>query len=551
MDPHVKAELLLRMIRGETTRADACRQHGLEPSEVDAWMAAFLEGGRRALNGREPGAAGASPAAQDLHTLIDTIPTLVWKADTAGSAQFFNRRWLEYTGTSAEQVLGSGWTRALHPDDVERVVERWRAIAASGEPGMLEARLRRHDGTYRWFLFRAAPSHDAQGNLVCWYGTNTDIEDLKRAESALRESEQQFRLIVDCLPGLVATMSAEGEVEHVNQRILDYGGTTLDGLRDWRPFVHPDDLARATVAWRHAVETGEPYDIEHRVRGGDGVHRWFHVRGLPLRDRDGRVLRWYILFADIEDRKHAEQALRRSETELARITRIVMMGELTASIAHEVNQPLTAVAHNADACLVMISTDDPPLGDIRDALVDIVGDAHRASAVIARVRQSATKAPLDRTLLDLRDVVADVLALARHQSDACRVTLLAEGPYALPPVLGDRVQLQQVLLNLVVNAIDASRDVEEPERIVTIRVHHRLREEMPEVVVAVRDVGVGITDDAMSHLFDAFYTTKPQGMGMGLVISRSIVVAHGGQLWVERNEGRGTTFAFSLPTRCD
>jgi PAS domain S-box-containing protein len=414
-----KADLVLQILRGETQRADACRVHGLERSQLDCWVEAFLAAGTGALG--DAGAAG--PATHELRTILDRIPTLVWRSDDDGSAELFNWRWLEYTGMSADEASGGGWTAALHPDDVARVLEQWREIMASRRPGHLEARLRRADGTYRWF----------------------------------------------------------------------------------------------------------------------------QVRALPQRDAEAGIVRWYALLSDIEDRKRVERTLAESELELARVTRLVTMGELTASIAHEVNQPLGAVVNNANACLVLSSQTDPPLDEIREALAEIVEDADRASAVIARVRQLATKAPLERTRLDLRTVVADALALARHESERRRVTLRSELPADLPCVVGDRVQLQQVLLNLVVNGIEASSTVEESRRVLTIGGHRAVRDDKPEVVVSVQDAGVGVTPERAAKLFQAFYSTKPEGMGMGLSISHSIMVAHGGRLWVESNDGPGATFLFSVP----
>ena len=375
-----------------------------------------------------------------------------------------------------------------------------------------------------------------------------DIEERKHAEQALQASERALRQLVDSFPGMVAVASAEGQHEYANKRVLDYvrkGVADVAGM-GWLDDVHPDEREAVRAEWLRCVATGRAMDLSHRWRRWDGVYRWFHVRVEPLVDEEGRILRWYGLLVDIDERKNAEEALRRSEVELARISRIVTMGELSASIAHEINQPLSAVVNNADACLVLISGADPPLEEIRVALAEIVDDAQRASVIIARVRQLVSKAPLERTLLDLRDVVADVLALARHEVDSRRVTIRAELPDDLPRVLGDRVQLQQVLLNLVVNAMDASTSVEEPHRIVMIRGHRDLREGRLEAVVGVQDAGVGVTPEGMPRLFEAFYTTKSQGTGMGLAISRSIIAAHDGRLWVERNDGPGATFLFSL-----
>src|SRR5436190_9607600 len=253
------------------------------------------------------------------------------------------------------------------------------------------------------------------------------------------------------------------------------------------------------------------------------------------------------LHAENAERKRAEAALQKAHAELAHITRMTTMGELTASIAHEVNQPLTAVLNNANACLDLLPKDDPHLEEVRDALTEIIDDADRASAVITRVRQLARKAPFERTPLNLSEVITDVLALARYESASRRVTIRTELPDALPLVSGDRVQLQQVLLNLVVNGMDAMDTVEESKRVLIICGRRQTRDGTPGALVGVQDSGTGLKPEEMDRLFEAFYTTKPHGMGMGLAISRSIIEAHAGRLWAEANQGPGATFLFSLP----
>ena len=253
------------------------------------------------------------------------------------------------------------------------------------------------------------------------------------------------------------------------------------------------------------------------------------------------------LHAENAERKLAEAALQKAQAELAHITRMTTMGELTASIAHEVNQPLTAVLNNANACLDLLPKGAPNLEEVRQALTEIVDDADRASAVIARVRQLARKAPFERTPLNLSDVITNVLALARYESASRRVTIRTELPEELPLVSGDRVQLQQVLLNLVVNGMDAMNTVDESKRVLIICGRRETRDGMPGALLSVRDSGTGLKPEEMDRLFEAFYTTKPQGMGIGLAISRSIIEAHGGRLWAEPNHGPGATFLFSLP----
>jgi len=254
---------------------------------------------------------------EQLQLAIDTIPTLAWSARADGAAEFFNRHWLDYTGLSADQAREWGWTVALHPNDLSRWTTYWKLRLNSGESGEIEARLRRHDGEFHWFLFRTGPLRDESGRIVQWCGVNTDIDDRKRAEETLRRTEEKFRLLVDGIDAHIATMTSKGELEFVNERGLVYFGKTLEELKQWHTIVHPDDLHRVVTAWKHSVETGDPYDIDHRLRRSDGVYRWFHARGLGLRDAQSRILHWYVLLTDIEDRETARGKLLSAEAYLS------------------------------------------------------------------------------------------------------------------------------------------------------------------------------------------------------------------------------------------
>jgi len=249
---------------------------------------------------------------QHLRDVIETIPAMAWTGRPDGTNDFVNRRFEEYTGLSFQDRSEFDWKSALHPDDVATYVGKWCESVVTGTPFENEARLRRaSDGQYRWFLHRGVPLRNQQGEIVKWYGTGFDIEDRKRAEEALRESEKSVRLIVDGIAGLVAIMSADGKVESVNNQTLQYFGRTREELEGWTTSdaVHPDDLPKAVAAWTHSVATGEPYDVDHRLRRADGVYRWFNSRGLSLRDADGRIIRWYNLLTDIEDRRRSEEKL--------------------------------------------------------------------------------------------------------------------------------------------------------------------------------------------------------------------------------------------------
>jgi formate hydrogenlyase transcriptional activator len=270
-----------------------------------------------------------SSAAEDrLRLLIDAVPTLIWTALPDGAVDFINRRGLEYHGLSLENAQGWGWTAAVHPDDLTDFLDAWRAAVAKGTAFQAEARLRKSDGVYRWFLSRGMPLRDELANAVRWYGTTTDIEDLKRAEEALQRSEELLRLVIDTTPALIHTGRPDGSLDFFNQRWLTYLGVPLEGVCgwSWTNSIHPEDVDDLVHKWQVATATGGSLEAEARVRRADGKYRWFLHRKVPLRDVEGRIVKWYGTSVDIEDRKKAEEALRRSEFYLAEGQRISHAG---------------------------------------------------------------------------------------------------------------------------------------------------------------------------------------------------------------------------------
>ena len=745
---------------------------------------------------RQPSASGEMQF--ELNQLVDALPGLGWTALPDGQAEFLNQRWLDYTGLTAEQAAGLGWAEAIHPDDRRRLNDYWQACVASGTPVDTEARMRRYDSAYRWFLFRANPVRDATGKISRWLGTNIDIDERRRSEEALRASELSWRQIVDNIPGLVATMGPMGEVEFLNRQTLEYFGRTKEELENWSLIgtVHPDDLPGVIAARARTIETGEIYNVEHRCRGADGVYRWFQVRGLPVRNAAGAIEAWYLLLTDIEDRKKAEQALRSNERNLsllidtiptginvlgtdgsvlfvnravldytgldledvqqedyrarvihpddlkrvleerrealtqpvpfekeqrvlgkdgtyrwflfrysplldeqgeidrwyvasfdiedrkraidelqlrvnmmhwlpaavwsvtpdgtpdivnqgwydytgqspeyvhshpnawmttmhpddaeeaakiywggirsgtgftmearflrasdrtyrwhlnravavrdsagnimrfvgtstdiddlkgaqqelhdtraalAHVSRVMTMGELTASIAHEINQPLAGIITNANTCLRTLANDEPNVERARETLHRTIRDANRAAEVISRLRALFAKKETATEPVDLTEATREVIALFSSDLQRKGALLRSELGSNLPHVMGDRIQLQQVILNLLTNASDAMAAV-------TDRPHELLiKTELDDaglVRVTVRDSGVGFDPQNADKLFAAFYTTKTQGMGIGLSVSRSIIESHHGRIWAVANEGPGATVSFAIP----
>jgi PAS domain S-box-containing protein len=372
-----------------------------------------------------------------------------------------------------------------------------------------------------------------------------DLTERKRAEEALRESEIRLRSAIDGIPGFVGILTSNGEVETVNRQILEYCGQSLEELRNWgtNGTVHHEDLPHVVEVFTKSITSGIPYQIEQRLRRFDGEYRWFDNHGIPVRDDTGRVIRWYVLLTDIEDRTQALARLQQMQLDFARINRVSMMGELAASLSHEIAQPIASARNNARAAQNFLERQPQDMGEVREALSCVVGDADRAGEIIDRIREQIKKAPPRKECFDLNAAIDEVIVLARSvtlRNGVSVQTRLAEG---LLPVLGDRIQLQQVLLNLILNAAEAMSSVEEGARELVISTEHHLA----GALVAVRDSGPGIGPAHLDRVFDAFYTTKSSGTGMGLSICRSIIDAHGGKLWAEANDSRGAAFQFTLP----
>jgi PAS domain S-box-containing protein len=371
------------------------------------------------------------------------------------------------------------------------------------------------------------------------------VIERKQAEEKLRESERSLRLLTEAIPQLIWSATPDGAIDYCNRPLLEYAGKTMDEMSGdgWVNFLHPEEVDHIMESWRTSVETGGPFEVESRLRSADGRFRWFVSRGLPLRDGGGAIIRWYGTCTDMDDWKRAEGVLRETQGELAHLNRVMTVGELTSSIAHEINQPLAAIIMNGNACLRWLALDPPEVARARASAESIIRDGERASQVISRIRALLKKSPPAKSALDMGELAREVIALTRHEVVSNKVILRTNLEPALPPVSGDRIQLQQVLINLTVNAVEAMRGVKGGRRellIITVK-------EGGGVRVAISDTGGGFDPRDAEHLFDAFYTTKPEGMGMGLAISRSIVEAHGGHLWAESNERGGATFHFTLP----
>jgi len=608
-----------------------------------------------------------------LRETINAIPALVFCNRADGPNEYLNQKWHDYTGISPEEARNNGWQVPLHPDDLPKLMQRWLVMLKTGETGEVEGRLRRFDGVYRWFLFRTDALRDASGKIVKWYGTCTDIDDLKHAEAELKRanehlneaqrlshtgsfttdlvkdehvwSDELYR-ICDFEPGSRITVKRFQDIVHpedaqaiqaviedairgvsrdVTYRIITPKGAQKhlrtvgrivervegrfliagaiqdvteskvreDALRRSEAFlaqgeavsqtgsflwrletnellwskqlfrifefeletpitleriagrVHPEDLWLMDQMVGRA-QAGEDSEYHHRLLMPDGSIKHLHFVARATRDQEGR--REYIgVVQDITDRRLAEQALSKVRSELAHVARVTSLNALTASIAHEVNQPLSGIITNASTCLRMLGADPPNVDGARETARRTIRDGNRASEVIKRLRALFAKKGESTEPVDLNEATREVVALSQNELERSSVSWRLDLAEDLPLVSGDRVQLQQVILNLVLNASDAMIQINDRPRLLSIKTLW----EDDQVRLTVQDSGTGIDPHNATKLFDAFYSTKPNGMGIGLSVSRSIIEGHHGRLWAASNEGPGASVSFSIPCNID
>ena len=503
--------------------------------------------------------------------LAENISQFAWTADRSGWIYWYNKRWHDYTGTTLEEMQGWGWQKVHHPDHVDRVVQRITQSFETGRPWEDTFPLRGRDGNYRWFLSRALPIRNETGDVIRWFGTNTDITEQIEAEQALRDSEARFHDLADNISQFAWTADRSGWIYWYNQRWHDYTGTTLEEMQGWgwQKVHHPDHVDRVVERIRQSFETGTPWEDTFPLRGRDGSYRWFLSRALPIRSHTGEVIRWFGTNTDITEQIAAERALRelnetlehrvKAETrervhaadrldearrQLAQVTRRTTLATMTASIAHEINQPLGAIVMSGSACLRLLASPEPDLDLVREALRRMVDDGQRASNILANIRAMFRNDAQEAVSLNVNALVRDVLALVRSEIERYRIVVHTAFSEDLPSIVGERVALQQVLLNLIMNAVEAMSALTDRTRQLSVKTELY---EPDGVLIVVADDGTGIDPQNIDRIFDAFFTTKSQGMGMGLSICQSIVEAHGGRLWAAPGVSHGSVFNLQLP----
>lgn len=497
--------------------------------------------------------AEAALRERELSLLVDMVPSHLWRLIPDGEPIFFNKRMVDFSGLDVADTEKPGMSRlaaviktVIHPDDAADFANEFNRCLATGEHFAMRYRLRRADGVYRWMSSRAEPMRDDGGRIVQWYGLCHDIDDQKQAEEASRRREQELALFVDMLPSHLWRLTPEGETTFVNKRLADFlGVAAADKLQleeALATIIHPDDVKAAGDALGRCLLTGEQFSMKYRLRRRDGPYRWMSGHAEPMRDQDGCIVQWYGLCHDIDDQMHAEDALRRASGRLAQATQAASLAELSASIAHEVNQPLAAIVANAHACQRWLSAEPPNIERAKIAAERITRDANSAADVVSRVRALFPRGPHARSAEDVNRLINEVCRLIADEIAAKDIRIETNFAPDPPPVALDRVQVQQVFVNLIRNGIETMDAVVDGARALLIR---SCRDGNDAICVEVRDVGSGFED--ADRAFEPFFTTKQHGMDMGLAICRSIIELHGGRLWTANNVPRGATVAFTLP----
>jgi PAS domain S-box-containing protein len=502
--------------------------------------------------------------------LTESLPQLVWSATPDGACDYFSMQWTEYTGVPESDLLGWGWLEVLHPDDREPTRRLWTdSVAGRGRRSDgstrecclryhptydVEYRVRRSDGVYRWYKTRGTPIRDSEGNIVKWFGTCTDITDLRQIEEALRASEERFRILAQSVPQKIFTANASGEVDYFNQPWMEFTGLSFDQIMGWGwlQFIHPEDAEENVRRWQQSIDTGEPFQLEHRFRRADGVYRWHLSRALAMRDAEGKVLMWFGSNTDIDDQKLAAEAFKQAKEAAEAANRA--KDEFLANVSHEIRTPMNAILGMTELAL-----DTPLTEDQRQYLTTVKSAAGNLLGILNDLldfsKIEAGRLELDLGDFSLRSAVGNTLRALAARAHRKGLELVFNVQRDVPDALiGDAGRLRQVLLNLVGNAIKFTEHGEVV--VVVVQVVEEAAAEpadRQEVLLcfSVRDTGIGIPVDKQATIFrpfeqeDTSTTRKYGGTGLGLTIAARLVALMGGQISVSSTPGQGSTFVFT------
>jgi PAS domain S-box-containing protein len=482
-------------------------------------------------------------------TMADAAPVLIWVSGEDKLCTYFNKAWLEFTGRSMEQELGKGWKEGVHPDDLAKISQTYGHAVDAREPFVMQYRLKNHDGEYRWITDQGVPRYGPRGNFRGYVGACVDINDLLQKDQKLHEIEERVALAAEAAHlGVweLDTVTSELWISDKVRELFQFDGDEEVTYAMLQARIHPDNRVAQDAAIQRAIATKGGFDIEFRLLLPNGEVRWISARSRCINYGDGKALRLLNVAIDVTTRKEAEEDARRQREQINLLGRVSLLGEMTASLAHELNQPLSAMVTNANAGMRLIDRGKEDPETLRDILSDVASDGRRAHDIIQNVRNTIKKGDSNRRRINVNELVTNVAHAIGADAIAysCEVeTYLAAD---LPLIEGDPVQIQQVLVNLVSNALDAMQHTPPDRRKVEISTAGNGDN---EVRLSVRDHGTGIHTEVHERLFDRFFTTKEQGLGMGLAIVRSIVESHGGDIQAENAADGGARFYFTLPVK--
>jgi len=484
-----------------------------------------------------------------LRQIIDTIPSIVWVTGPDGENTYANRRLLDCIGVPPKDFRKRGWQQFVHPDDLPETLKAFHHAIETGTSYEAVHRVRRSDGEFRWHRERGEPLRDREGRIIQWYGLSIDVDEAKKAEDRLRRSEAYLAEAQRLSHSGVAAYNETATLYGSEETYRIWGFDPAQGVPSREAVfqrIHPDDRDRLNAEVQRAVSERRDYSAAYRIVLPDGTIKHIETIGRPAFSASGELVEIVTTQIDVTERKRAREEHKRLlqlEADFAHMNRVSMLGELAASLSHEIMQPIASARNNARAAQKFLEMEPPDLGEVREAVASFVSDTDRTGKIIARIREQIKKAPPRKERFDLNAAIDEVIILARSATNRHGILVemrLADG---LSLVAGDRVQLQQVLLNLILNAVEAMGSVEAGARELLISTE----QDRTGVLVAVRDSGPGIDPTHLKRVFEAFYTTKPGGTGMGLSICRSIIKAHGGRLWATGCEPRGALFKFTIP----
>ncbi|GGC85979.1 hypothetical protein GCM10011396_36640 [Undibacterium terreum] len=481
---------------------------------------------------------------EEYRRIVDFVPACISVANAQGELVYANKVTVAHLGRLAEQIIGKGWMDSLHPDSLPIAQREWAASIRTKQPLDVTLLSKQFDGEYRWQRLTAVPLLDEKGEVMNWYMLGVDIHELVKAQEALEMSKHELTKIVETLPLGIWCTSADGQPTYLNQRLREHTGTTLEKSKDWYWLqnVHPEDREATAAAFMYAINTGTSYLMIHRLRIADGSFHWYEQRGEPLRDTNGQIKRWYGIAIDVDERVRTEERLRETRAKLARATRVATVAELSASIAHELNQPLTSVIANGQAARRWLGATPPNVKAATKSIEMILRDGRAADNTMQNIRALFKRESIRKSGTRVAEMVREAVRLVHEDSQRKNTSIECTFPERLPMVLVDRIQIQQILINLICNGIEAAENV---GRRAQLRISAQSCVE-GRLLIEVVDNGPGLAD--LNSIFDAFVTSKAKGMGIGLAISRSIAQAHGGHLWAENLPGGGACFKLTLPT---